>query len=84
MKVLITGAGGFIGRNLAESLCRQYDVLAPARANSISAMKAVATIWTAIASSGGARRDRSRQPQNRRSTRIIPRQLPHVFQSGAQ
>lgn len=29
MKVLITGASGFIGRNLAEYLSRQYDVSAP-------------------------------------------------------
>jgi UDP-glucose 4-epimerase len=32
VKVLITGGGGFIGRNLCESLCRQYEVLAPTRA----------------------------------------------------
>jgi UDP-glucose 4-epimerase len=32
VKVLITGGGGFVGRNLCESLCRQYEVLAPARA----------------------------------------------------
>jgi len=32
VKVLVTGAGGFLGRNLAESLCRQYDVFTPSRA----------------------------------------------------
>jgi GDP-L-fucose synthase len=32
VKVLVTGAGGFLGRNLAESLCQQYDVSAPSRA----------------------------------------------------
>ena len=32
MKVLITGAGGFLGRNLSENLCSQYEILAPTRA----------------------------------------------------
>jgi UDP-glucose 4-epimerase len=32
VKVLVTGAGGFLGRNLSESLCQQYDVSAPSRA----------------------------------------------------
>ena len=32
MKVLITGGGGFIGRNLRESLTGQYELLAPTRA----------------------------------------------------
>jgi GDP-L-fucose synthase len=32
MKILITGAGGFLGRNLAGSLCQQYEVFAPSRA----------------------------------------------------
>jgi len=32
VKVLITGGGGFVGRNLFESLRRQYEVLAPTRA----------------------------------------------------
>jgi GDP-L-fucose synthase len=32
VKVLVTGGGGFIGRNLAESLRLQYDVCAPTRA----------------------------------------------------
>ena len=32
MKVLVTGASGFLGRNLAESLCQQYDVFTPSRA----------------------------------------------------
>jgi UDP-glucose 4-epimerase len=32
MKILITGAGGFLGRNLAESLGQQYEVFAPSRA----------------------------------------------------
>jgi len=32
VKVLVTGAGGFLGRNLAESLCRYFDVFAPSRA----------------------------------------------------
>jgi GDP-L-fucose synthase len=31
MKVLVTGAGGFLGRNLAESLGQQYQVCAPSR-----------------------------------------------------
>ena len=31
MKVLVTGAGGFLGRNLAGNLSQQYEVLAPAR-----------------------------------------------------
>jgi UDP-glucose 4-epimerase len=31
VKVLVTGAGGFLGRNLAESLCQQYEVIAPSR-----------------------------------------------------
>ena len=30
-KILITGGSGFIGRNLAEQLRAQYDVLAPSR-----------------------------------------------------
>jgi UDP-glucose 4-epimerase len=32
VKVLVTGAGGFLGRNLAESLGQHYQVSAPARA----------------------------------------------------
>ena len=32
MKVLVTGATGFLGRNLAESLVPHYDVVAPSRA----------------------------------------------------
>jgi len=32
MKVLVTGAGGFLGRNLAAGLSQQYDVFAPSHA----------------------------------------------------
>jgi UDP-glucose 4-epimerase len=32
VKVLVTGAGGFLGRNLGDSLRQQYDVFAPSRA----------------------------------------------------
>ena len=32
MKVLVTGAGGFIGRNLAESLCQHHETFTPSRA----------------------------------------------------
>lgn len=32
MKVLVTGAGGFLGRNLADSLCQDYEIFAPSRA----------------------------------------------------
>jgi len=32
VKVLVTGAGGFLGRNLADSLCQDYEIFAPSRA----------------------------------------------------
>ena len=32
MRVLVTGASGFLGRNLAEALCRQFEICAPPRA----------------------------------------------------
>jgi UDP-glucose 4-epimerase len=31
MKILLTGANGFLGRNIFETLCRHHDVLAPSR-----------------------------------------------------
>ena len=32
MKILITGGGGFIGKNLAEQYSGRFEVMAPARA----------------------------------------------------